>query len=499
MSISFNHIASDVRVPLFYAEMDNSRANTAQDSSRALLLGHALPDAPIKTNTPVRMPTEALAQKLTGRGSQLHRMVTAYRRIDPLGELWVIAVPEPKPPGGPAWSCLGLVGKPQAPGVLSLWIGCRRIRVAVNPAQTLDEIADHLTQAINTASDLPVTARLREDGEILLTARHSGMTGRDIPLSTNPLSAGEETSPPGLALVVDRMRGDDYTPDVTAAIAALGDTPFDFIGLPFHDLESLRLFEQEMNDQSGRWSPYRQLYGHVYTAKTGSLSELVALGESLNSPHLTVAGYEPAIQTCLDEGVAARLARSAVFLRADPARPTQTGELNGVLPAPVGKRFTLTEQQSLLSHGIATAYVEGGALRIQRDITTYKKNAAGVADNSYLDSETLHTSASVLRRLKSVITSKYGRHKLADDGTRFGAGQAIVTPAVIKAELCAVYRQLEREGMVENFAAFRDHLIVERHAHDPNRLDVSFPPDYVNQLRVFALRHQFRLQYQENV
>lgn len=81
---------------------------------------------------------------------------------------------------------------------------------------------------------------------------------------------------------------------------------------------------------------------------------------------------------------------------------------------------------------MATAYVEGGTLRIQRSVTTYKKNAYGVADNSYLDSETLHTSAYVLRKLKSVITGKYGRHKLANDGTRFGPGQAIVTPAVIK-------------------------------------------------------------------
>ena len=79
----------------------------------------------------------------------------------------------------------------------------------------------------------------------------------------------------------------------------------------------------------------------------------------------------------------------------------------------------MTEQQTLLSHGVATAYVESGVLRIQRDVTTYRKNAYGVADNSYLDSETLHTSAYVLRKLKSVITSKYGRHKLASDGTRF--------------------------------------------------------------------------------
>lgn len=144
-----------------------------------------------------------------------------------------------------------------------------------------------------------------------------------------------------------------------------------------------------------------------------------------------------------------------------------------------------------------TAYAEGGVLRIQRDITTYKKNAYGVADNSYLDSETLHTSAYVLRRLKSVITSKYGRHKLANDGTRFGPGQAIVTPAVIKGELLATYRQMEREGIVENYDLFKAHLIVERDANDPTRINVLYPPDYVNQLRVFALLNQFRLQYQE--
>ena len=121
----------------------------------------------------------------------------------------------------------------------------------------------------------------------------------------------------------------------------------------------------------------------------------------------------------------------------------------------------------------------------------------GVADNSYLDSETLHTSAYVLRKLKSVITSKYGRHKLASDGTRFGPGQAIVTPAVIKGELLATYRQLERAGIVENYELFKQYLVVERDASDPNRLNTLFPPDYVNQLRVFAVVNQFRLQYSE--
>lgn len=78
-------------------------------------------------------------------------------------------------------------------------------------------------------------------------------------------------------------------------------------------------------------------------------------------------------QTPADELAASRTARAAVFIRNDPARPTQTGELVDMLPAPKGKRFTTTEQQTLLSHGVATAYVESGVLRIQRDITTYRK------------------------------------------------------------------------------------------------------------------------------
>ena len=104
-------------------------------------------------------------------------------------------------------------------------------------------------------------------------------------------------------------------------------------------------------------------------------------------------------------------------------------------------------------------------------------------------------SAYVLRRLKSIITSKYPRHSLANDGTRFAAGAAIVTPAVIRGELIAEYTKMEFEGYVENSALFAANLIVERPANDPNRLDVLFPPDYINQLRVFAVLNQFRLQY----
>lgn len=495
MSVSYPNIPSNLRVPLFWAEMDNSEANTTQDSGPSLLIGFAATDSTIAKNQLTIMPSAALAGKVAGRGSQLARMVAKYRAVDPFGELWVIAVDDSN--GDAASGKLTITGNAQASGTLSFYIGATRVQAAVVTGDTPSTVATALAAVINANADLPVTATAAA-GVVTLTARHKGLTGNDIPLLMNYYGTiGSENTPDGVNVAISPMSGGTSAPDLSGTVAAMGDEPFDFIGTPFSDSASLATIALEMNDSSGRWSYARQLYGHVYTAKIGTLSELVAFGDTMNNQHITVAGYETGVQTAADELVALRTARNAVFIRNDPARPTQTGELTGALPALAGNRFTLTEQQSLLMHGIATAYSEGGVLRIQRDITTYKQNAYGVADNSYLDSETLHTSAYVIRQLKSVVTSKYPRHKLANDGTRFGPGQAIVTPAVLKGEMCASYRTMERAGIVENFELFKQHLVVERNISDPTRVDVLFPPDYVNQLRVFALLNQFRLQYSE--
>ena len=53
--------------------------------------------------------------------------------------------------------------------------------------------------------------------------------------------------------------------------------------------------------------------------------------------------------------------------------------------------------------------------------------------------------------------------------------------------------------MVENSQAFKDNLIVELDPNDPNRLNVLYPPDLINQLRIFAVLAQFRLQYDRGI
>lgn len=65
MTTSFNTIPSNTLVPLFYAEMDNQAANTAQDSGASLLIGHA------NTRTATSPIPKIWEKSLSARPSQL--------------------------------------------------------------------------------------------------------------------------------------------------------------------------------------------------------------------------------------------------------------------------------------------------------------------------------------------------------------------------------------------------------------------------------------------
>jgi phage tail sheath gpL-like len=494
MTVPFNYIPSNLRVPLFYAENDNSMANQASGIQATLLIGQMLAAGTATANTLQFVGTVANAKTLFGQGSILARMVELYRGVDPFGEIWCIGVADAGG-GAQATGSIALTGPATANGTMNLYIGGQKIPVGVLSADTATVIGAAIATAVNANLDLPVTAN-NASGTVTFTARHKGTLGNDIQIQLNYGGlAANESLPAGVTAPITAMSGGATDPTLTSAIAAMGDEVFDSIVHPWPDSTSLDAIKSLMNDSSGRWSYLKQIFGHAWTAKRGTSSALISAGQARNDPHHTIAGFEAGVPNPNWEYIAAYAAKCTAFLRIDPARPTQTGELVGILPAPKGTRFTIPERQSLLMAGIATSVYEGGAMRVERAVTTYQKNANGQPDDSYLDSETLYTTAYVLTRLRIAITSKYPRSSLANDGTRFGSGAAIVTPNVARGEILTQYALMETDGIVENFEVFKKYLIVERNANNPNRMDVLFPPDYVNQLRVFALLNQFRLQY----
>lgn len=497
-AVSFNYIPANVRVPLFYAEMDNSQAGYFTQNKRSLLVGQKLAGGTAVVNTPYIVSTTDQAKTLFGTGSMLARMHALYRLQDSFGEVWCIAVADAGA-GVAATGAITVTGPAIAAGAINLYIGGQRVSVAVGASDTANAIAASINAAINAATDLPVTSSVATN-VVTLTCRWKGATGNDITLLDSFRGfAGGEAIPSGVSLAYSGsglLTAGATNPTLTGSvITAMGDDEYDYVIHPYSDSTSLDVFQTEYNDSVGRWSWSRQVYGHVYTAQRGTLNALTTAGALRNDPHHTIAGIDVDCPSPAWEYAAAYGGANALGLNVDSARPTQTLPLTGILTPRAGKRFLLTERQSLLNYGIATSFVSGGQLRVERAITTYQKNTWGQADPSYLDSETMHQLTEITRRLRNRITQKYPRHKLANDGTRFGAGQAIVTPSVIRGEIMAEYADMEEIGLVENAKLFAKYLIVERDATNPNRVNVLLPPDLVNQLRIFALLNQFRLQY----
>lgn len=741
MAISFNNIPSNIRVPLFYGEIDNSQANVVgQAQWNALLVGQMLDDGTATENIPLAVSQASQANATFGRGSQIARMVTAFRNNCPNGQLYCI--PTKVTEGVKAQGRVTFKGTSTEGGYINLYIASDRVRVSVPQKTEAVQIAQDTIDAINALPDLPVTAQKATsgqeatsgkliggaftdfdafssikdgnavfyiDGEVVpvsdldfsakttqpthatltgtavsdittslisisdgsivftidgqeveltgldfsgvedeqavcdkinaklttavisyetdhfvVTANSSGASstiaactdadsgtaiaailkldeasspsaingmngitititeilevlnealsgkatvnyadnalivtsatigsnsrvdycstgvtgtdiasmlkftqadggrtitgvdaedlsaavdiickglgeyGNDIILQTDLRGAtGGEKPVNGVSVTIVPMQNGVGLPNVDELIAHMGDTAFDFIGVPWTDSDTLDKFSLELSDISGRWSYARALFGHVITAKRGlapdDLNSLVDFGQTRNDQHASVLGLEQDFASAVFDVVGALTGLAATNITNDPARPLQSLTLEGIIGAPLGGAFDLSERNTLLLNGIACQNTQSDrTVTLNRLITTYRVNSYGDMDTSYLDSERLWTLSYIQRYVKTQLTSKYPRHKLADDGTRIAPGQAVVTPSTLKAEVIGIFYSLENLGIVESVDSWKDGIIVERNATDTERIDMLIPCDLMNGLRVIAENTQFR-------
>lgn len=496
MAISFPSFPSNWKVPLFWLQVDPSQAGTVTFDHPVVLIGQKLTAGTAATNVPVAVGSVAQATALFGAGSMLERMVNRFMAVYPAALLYCIAVPDPNS-GVAATKTVTVTGTATAPGVINLYIAGQLVTVKVSTGDTATVVAAAIAAAIPASGTLPVTAAA-VSGVVTLTAKWTGETGNDIVVVDSYLGAyGGQTLPAGITIAYAAGVAGVGVPDFTAAITSLGEEVYDFVGLPYTDTGTLTLFDTEYGfGDTGRWGWMRELYGAVWSAKRDTYSNLIAWGPTGNSAVETVLAVEPASPSPVWEWTAGYVACAVQGLANDPARPIQTLELTGILPAPRQSRFTVAQVNNLVSVGIAIQRVApSGNPMILREAMRYQTNQYGQPDNAYALATTLYTLAEIFRRMKAAITSKYPRHKLANNGTNFAPGQAIVTPNVIKAELVSEYASMEYDGLVENADAFTRNLLVQRSNTDPDRVDVLYPPDLVNGLRIFATLAQFRLQY----
>jgi phage tail sheath gpL-like len=489
MPISFTNIPTTNRLPFAYAEFDASQAQQgpALLTYKALLIGQKTSAGSATANTLVRVTSAAAAIPYVGRGSMLHRMAVAWFASNKATELW-LGVLADDGAGVAANGTITVTGPATAAGTIYLYIGGQRITIAVASGAVQNDIATAINAAINAATDLPVTSTVATN-VVTVTFRHKGLSGNGLDMRVNYRTG--EALPTGVSLAFVALASGTTSPSLTNLIAAMGDTWFHVIAHPYTDSTNLGALETEM---ASRFAAPRMIDGVIVTSLAGTHSALTTLGAARNSPSSVIAaqpGESPL--TPAFEFAAEYAALIAYYGSQDPARPFQTLPMVNALPPADTDLFTNAERNLQLFDGIATSRVVSGQVQMERAITTYQTSSSGADDTAYLDVTTPLTLMYLRYSWRTRMLTKYPRHKLANDGARIGAGQAVITPKVGEAEALAWFRQMEELGLVEGYDQFKRDLIVERNTTDPNRLDFLLPADVINQLVVNATVFQFRL------
>lgn len=497
MSIDFNTIPSDVRVPFTYIEFDNTQANgeLPTETYTILVIGQRLPTGQIAAGVPTPIQSGAQAAQYFGAGSMIATMLDWVTYLNQDTPVVAIALDDNEA-GAQATGKIEVTGTATAAGTLSLYIGGVNVPVGVNVGDTAEMVASNIVAAIAEVADtavnvrglLPVTSVVDEvtNTTVDLTSAHKGVAQNDIDVRVNYYTG--ELTPAGLQITVVPMSGGTQNPDVSVAIAAMGDVWYQTIAYAYNDAANAAVFEAEL---TSRFGGVRQIDGVAYNAYRGNATATDTYGTGRNSPLFSTMGTSLALDPPY-VWAAVNAAVVAPSLSEDPARPLKTLVLTGLKAPAQPDQFTWDERNLHLHSGISTYTVDsGGNVLIERQITNYQKNASDITDTSYLQVETIATLSYLRYSTRFTITNKYPRCKLADDSVTVAPGQPIVTPSIMSAELVSLASDWVSQGLIQDLADFKTALTCQINSSDPTRLDVLASPNLVKQFFIFAEQIQF--------
>lgn len=485
-------IPTNLRVPSAYFEVNSTTlARSTAENQRIMVIGQRTSAGTVAALTPTQITSYAQAVDAFGAGSMLASMFKVLFDNNSDIEKWAIGISD-NGAGVAATGSVTVTASSVEAGTISLYVGGKRIPVAVSDADTDTEIAAAIVAAINADTELPVTAAVdgSDDAKANITFKHKGTVGNSFDIRTNfsGVSAGE-VLPTGVSLVTVQLTGGTTDPLLTSAWAVMPDEIFHYIVIPYTDTTNLDAADTEMQS---RWSATRMLDGHIFASTRGSVSTVGTFGNARNNEHMSVLdgiNNSPTPPMLWAAAAAGRVASEASI---DPATPFNGLELIGILAPPQANRRTQSERNSLLFDGIATTYVgQDGKVYLERLITTYQTSSVGLPDGTWLDANTPFTLSRIKQEHRNHFSNRFPRAKLADDGATTIAGSNVITPNGIKAEFVAKAQEHQAKGWIENIAEFISSIVVARDESDPTRVNVVMYPDLVNQLHVVGVSIQF--------
>lgn len=498
MPITFENLQPNTLVPFFYAEV-TTRAQPISPALRLMMIGYKnrgveFDEGEAEDNVPYLL-SDSIVRTLFGAGSMLENMYWSIRANAPQAEVWGIGV-EGDDDFLRSYAHMQVVADPSInrSGYMNFYVAGQGVSVRVDFDHSRATVRNRIFNEVNAKASLPVKAVKRHpvtnvlgaENELWLVCKWAGNTGNDINVSARSPRGHVDQLVRRMLQFDGHLAGGDGETGPAGALARLGDMEVDIFVIPEVGLAALGSFREFMNHVAGRWSPSKQLYGHVVMARKNDFTTLTDFAMELNDPHLSILGYVGTVQPSWEwAGALAGVMSRSWVAPPNLSRPLQTLELVGLFASWSDDLiFTTQERQELLARGISTYTVSNdGTVRIERVRTLRKYSDAGEQDPSWADAITMFQAQYLVRFLRRAITAAFPRSALSTEPMNI---DGFASPEEIRQVILAAYDDMVEVGLVENAGLFEEALIVERHATDRNRVDCYLRPDFVNQLRVVA-------------
>ena len=486
--MDFNEIPVNNLVPIFATEFGGSMsAKSGAMPWKNLIIGQPLLSKMSKNGSLTLITSDEQADALFGAGSQLALMIKAFRKNTKSSELWALPIADDSTSAAATGTLTFTVtgsGNPAtlaAAGTIRLMISGQSCPVNVAAGDDATDVATKVAAAITAKTSLPVSATA-SSGVVTLTAKNKGAFGNGLDVRWNHNQG--ETLPDGLSIALVAMASGGADPqyeDANVKGICSGNW-FNMIVIGSAETDNIT-YIKEMLDE--RWTAIVQQTGVMcFSLNGGAEADFTTKGNALNSQEIVLAAL-PKSPTSGAEKASALFGCVAPKALNDPAAPLHNYAVAGVVAPKRDDREDFYGNNRLLAAGCALMVsAEDGSVFTSRIVTTYKRNAQGVQDKSYMQLETVLTLSFLRWDWNNYLAVKYPHAKLAPDGSKFGKGQQVMTPSLGKAELIGRYKYWEERGLVYDSEGFAANVVVELDQNDEYAMNFLIPAHLIKQFFV---------------
>lgn len=477
-TIPFLQIPARLRVPGVYIEQTAKLQSTGERLNTVLHIGYA-DGGSAEPNEIYKVASLAESRALFGGNSMLAEMADRHTRLNKGLVLYQVAVPAPAAQTE-ALGAITINAPATKAGVLSVRIADRLISIALVKDQTEGQIATALAAAINADTACLLTADVT--GALVgLKSKIPGLLGNQIPVITG---YNFEERPP-VSVTVTPMSGGAGVPDLTAALAAMGEDPYDNIVTAFIDAANLQKLDEVIAERWHAMAAYN-IQSIAYGVEFGTHATIQANGKTRNSEFVSITGVEGAPQAPW-VWAASLVAIATDRLTNDPASPITSAEVPG-LKAP-RKCWSWKQRNELLYSGVSTYTSDkAGNVYIEKVITTYQQDPQGYPDASYLSIHVPELMRNIRRVQQAMLATAFQGYKLTDYPEQHAGGQKITSPDGIAAYLISIYERhlIGQRSWCTDFFHYKGTIRAERDPDNRSRVNYHDEPVMIGQLEIIA-------------